>query len=71
MNIYLVKEPHGAIDYDCYDSFVVISESFEQARKYADKYEGMRSETVIVSLVGSALAGFSEGDEICSSFNAG
>ena len=71
MNIYLVKEPHGARDYDCYDSFVVVSESFEQAKKYADKYEGMKSETVAVSLIGSALAGFSEGDEICSSFNAG
>ncbi len=71
MNIYLVKEPNGARDYDCYDSFVIISESFDKAKNYADKYEGMNSNTVVVSLVGQALIGFNEGDEICSSFNAG
>lgn len=71
MNIYLVKEPNGARDYDCYDSFVIISESFDKARNHADNYEGMNSNTVVVSLVGRALIGFNEGDEICSSFNAG
>lgn len=71
MNIYLVKEPDGARDYDCYDSFVVVSESFDKAVSYVDKYEGMSKDTVVVSLIGGALAGFVEGDEICASFNAG
>ena len=70
MNIYLLKRT-DEVDYDEYDSAVIVAESPEEAQKIMydahHGYEGWPTEDyVVITEVDSAVKG-----PVCESFNAG
>lgn len=84
MNIYLV-DTVAKVDYDQYDSFVVVADSEEEAKAThpSTLYGEVQSENtdkddlwtpfkdIRVELIGVADSEYKEKTVICSSFNAG
>lgn len=83
MNIYLVyRTDRSRVDYDEFDSFVVVAESEEQARhthpngekivdgKSLNNWAWVDPRDVSVELLGKASEGVKPGI-VCASFNAG
>lgn len=72
LHIYLLSNLQTA-KYDTYDSCVVVSASEDMARQIVPDTLDMwvTPDQVMVELVGIASDGCSEGEVICSSYNAG
>lgn len=82
MNLYLVSRT-DEVDYDEFDSFVIATNTAEEARstlpKWSDdpewrcsvEYGWTMPEHVQVRFIGVAHQGIEHGEIICASFNAG
>lgn len=76
MNLYKITTDEEFVEYDTYDSAVVVAESEEQAREIrGDEFTGLfwvqKTKDLKVELVGKADDSFTSPCVLIASFNAG